>query len=71
MAEEGLDFNEEDEVRKGGKEAESADPGFDEAVESQKKRIPPGEPNLQTPTELAGGAAGEGQGLHTSGPAES
>lgn len=67
MAEEGLDFNEEEEVREGGQEAD----GFDEAVESQKDRIPPGEPNLQTPTELAGGAGGPGQGLHSSGPAES
>jgi hypothetical protein len=71
MAEEGLELNEENEVRQGGKEAESADPGFDEAVESQKKRVPPGEPVLQTPTELAGGAAGGGQGLHSSGPSES
>lgn len=33
---------------------------FDEAVEGQKERMNPDEPNLQTPTELAGGGETDG-----------
>jgi hypothetical protein len=63
---ESLDFNEEKAVQEGGKELEEEKADFEKAADKERART---DHTTATPTELAGGAAGDVPG-HDAGPAE-